>query len=67
MNIRFKYASIINKYNMIEILKFLIIRQAEQEPWDKIESKLVWGSIIAGIIALILLAIIINVTILAKY
>ncbi len=53
---------------MFELIKLLIINQTgEQEPWDKIESKLVLGSIIAGIIALILLAVVINVTILAKY
>ncbi len=39
----------------------------EAEPWEPIESKLVFGSIVAGIIAMIVLAAIINVFILTKY
>jgi len=34
------------------------------EPWEKWESKLVFGSIIAGIISLIILGILINIFIL---
>ncbi len=39
----------------------------EAEPWEPIESKLVFGSIVAGIIAMIVLAAIINKFILAQY
>ncbi len=39
----------------------------EAEPWEPIESKLILWSIVAGIIAMIVLAALINVFVLAKY
>ncbi len=44
-----------------------LLEEMEVEPWEPIETKLVRGTLIAGIISMIVLAVLVHVFVLSHY